>query len=154
MTLLCPLFKNFCSIIPSLFEMPHFLASVWMCIHSSRMGAYYTLSEAVTAAFSEEAKTLHSSDNVPRQTHKHIYTACTRRSNYTRAHWHNAHRRDERANLSNHQQRQAWGRIVTALVWRKRAECSCVCNFDFSFFLWLDSTAFHHYLQLCLFFPN
>lgn len=36
--------------------MPHFLASVWMCIHSSRMGAYYMLSEAVTAAFSEEAK--------------------------------------------------------------------------------------------------
>lgn len=69
------------------------------------------------------------------QAHTHT-RVCTRGSNYTQTHWHNAHGRDERANLSNHQPRQAWGRIVPALVWRKRARCSClhVCNFDFSFF--------------------
>lgn len=56
--------------------MPHFLASVWMCIHSSRMGAYYTLSEAVTAAFSEEAKhftaqTMYPGRRTSTYTHKH-----------------------------------------------------------------------------------
>ena len=132
--------------------MPHFLAGVWMCIHSSRMGAYYTLSEAVTAAFSEEAKHFTAQTMYPgRRAHTHMHTqACARRTVYTRTHWHNAHRRDERANLSNHQPRQAWGRIVPALVCRKRAGCAsecvcvCVCVFgtlcDFSlFFFCLDS---------------
>ncbi len=79
------------------------------------------------------SQTLHSSDNVPRRAHTHIHShtharahTCTC-SKYTRTHWHNAHRRDERANLSNHQPRQAWGCIVPALVWRKRAGCACVC---------------------------
>ena len=98
------------------------------------------------------SQTLHSSDNVPRRTRAHTHThththmriqVCTRRTVYTRTHWHNAHRRDERANLSNHQPRQAWGRIVPALVCRKRAGCAsesvcvCVCvwNFVWLFFL-------------------
>lgn len=54
--------------------MPHFLASVWMCIHSGRMGAHYTLSEAVTAAFSEEAKHFRAQTMYPGRrtyTHKH-----------------------------------------------------------------------------------
>lgn len=55
--------------------MPHFLTSVWMCIHSGRMGAYYTLSEAVTAALSEEAKHFTAQTMYPGRrayTHTHI----------------------------------------------------------------------------------
>lgn len=137
MTLLHLFLKIFPFDYPESFWNATFLASVWMRIHSSRMGAYYTLSEAVTAAFSEEAKhftaqTMHPGRHTSTYTHARV---CTRGSNYTQTHWHNAHGRDERANLSNHQPRQARGRIVPALVWRKRARCSClhVCNFDFSF---------------------
>lgn len=62
--------------------MPHFLASVWMCIHSGRMGAYYTLSEAVTAAFSEEAKHFTAQTMYPGgRTHTYIHT-------HARAHVH------------------------------------------------------------------
>lgn len=59
----------------SLFEMPYFLASVWMCIHPGRMGAYYTLSEAVTAALSEEAKHFTAQTMCPgRQTHASMHS--------------------------------------------------------------------------------
>lgn len=73
-------------------------------------------------------------------THTHTHTnACTHSFKYTQTHWHNTHRRDERANLSNHQLRQARGRIVSALVCRKRTGCASlsvfVCNF-----LWLSLT--------------
>ena len=155
-------FIIFCSIIPSLFEMPHFLAGVWMCIHSGRMGAYYTLSEAVTAAFSEEAKhftaqTMYPGGRAHTHTHTHMrIQVCTHRTVYTRTHWHNAHRRDERANLSNHQPRQAWGRIVPALVCRKRAGCAsesvcvcvCVCGTlcDFSFFFFFPALTVKSFL--------
>lgn len=43
-----------------------------MCIYSGRMGGYYTLSEAVTAALSEKAK--RSSYNAPMQAHTHTHT--------------------------------------------------------------------------------
>lgn len=104
--------------------MLHFLASVWKCIHSDRRGAYYTLSEAVTA-FSEGAKhfkaqTTHPGAHTPRHTHTHS-------SDCTQIHWHNVHRPDERANLSKQELRQARGRTVPVLVWRRRAGCSCVC---------------------------
>lgn len=46
-----------------------------MCIHSGRMGAYYTLSEAVTAALSEEAKHFTAQTMYPgRHTHSHTHT--------------------------------------------------------------------------------
>lgn len=59
MTLPCPFLYIFSVQLYQVFlKCSHFLASVWMCIHSGRMDAYYTLSEAVTAALSDEAKHL------------------------------------------------------------------------------------------------
>lgn len=139
-TLLRPFLKNLCSIIPSLF----WNASVWMCIHSSRMAAYYTLSGAVTAAFSEEAKHFTAQTMYPGRRAHRPYTSVELHTDQltqcTSMRWKGQFiKTPAKAGLRTHRSLQKEGRMFLrvcactqlwlyffALVWLQKRSAHCV----------------------------